>query len=180
MKRQYPLLLQDDILGLRAPEPCDTDAYQALRNDLGSVANLIGYVRGLPQNKIAEWIANIDNKIALTLTAVLLSDHRPVGYVHVGDIEPMGATCHIGLAIFVPADRGKGYGGRVLRLTLNYLRDWLKIRKVSLRVLVDNHAAISLYRQFGFEVEGTLKDQYFIDGRYRSVLLMSKFLDAVQ
>jgi RimJ/RimL family protein N-acetyltransferase len=28
----------------------------------------------------------------------------------------------------------------------------------------------------GFEVEGTLKDHYFIDGRYRSALLMAKFL----
>lgn len=180
MERQYPLLLQDEILGLRAPEPCDTDAYQALRNDLGSVANLIGYVRGLPQNRIAEWIANIDNKVALTLTAVLLNDHRPVGYVHVGDIEPTAGTCYLGLAIFVPADRGKGYGGRILHLTLDYLRKWLKIRKVSLRVLVDNDVAISLYRRFGFDTEGTLRDQYFINGSYRSVLLMAKFLDANQ
>jgi len=176
MSQARPLLLQDGTLGLRAPEPEDADAYQTFRNDLGAVGDLIGYVRGVPRHKIAEWIANIDNRAGVTFTAVLLSDHRPVGYINVGEVEPIAGTCQMGLAVFAPEDRGKGYGGRIMRLTLDYLRDWLKVRKVSLTVLLDNQAAIALYRMCGFEVEGTLKDQYFIDGRYRSALLMAKFL----
>lgn len=176
MSQPHPLLLQDGTLGLRAPEPEDAGAYQAFRNDLGAIGDLIGYVRGVPRHKIAEWIAKIDNKNTLTLTAVLLSDNRAVGYVNVGEIDQTAGTCQMGLAVFSPEDRGKGYGGRIMRLTLDYLRDWQKVRKVSLTVLLDNQAAIALYRMCGFEVEGTLKDQYFIDGRYRTALLMAKFL----
>ena len=176
MSQPHPFLLQDDVLGLRAPEPEDADAYQAFRNDLGAVGDLIGYVRGVPRHKIHDWIAKIDNKTTLTLTAVLRSDNRPIGYINVGEVEPKAGTCEMGLAVFAPEDRGKGYGGRIMRLTLDYLRDWLKVRKVSLTVLLDNQAAVALYRMSGFEVEGTLKDQYFIDGRYRSALLMAKFL----
>ncbi len=176
MHQTVPLLLRDDTIGLRAPERCDTECYQALRNDLASVANLIGFVRGLSQGRIEDWIANMDNRVAVTLTAVLLSDHRPVGYVTIGEIEPMAATCHMGLAVFGPEDRGKGYGGRIMRLTLDYMRDWLKVRKATLRVLLDNQTAVSLYQKLGFEIEGTLREHHFIGGQYRDVLLMAKFL----
>src|ERR1700741_3425198 len=106
MSQPHPLLLKDDVLGLRAPEPEDAGAYQAFRNDLGAVGDLIGYVRGVPRHKIHDWIAKIDNKNTLTLTAVLLSDNRPIGYINVGEVEPKAGTCEMGLAVFAPEDGG--------------------------------------------------------------------------
>jgi RimJ/RimL family protein N-acetyltransferase len=176
MSRTPPLLLQDGTLGLRPPEPSDTEAYLAFRNDLGAAGDLIGFVRGVPAHKVKEWIATIDNRATVTLTAVLLPDQRPIGYVNIYDLEPVSGTCEMGLAVFAAQDRGKGHGRRMIELTLGYLRDWLNIRKVSMTVLADNAAAIALYKKCGFEIEGTLKDQYFIDGAYRSALLMAKFL----
>jgi diamine N-acetyltransferase len=176
MSRTPPFLLQDGILGLRAPEPGDTDAYLAFRNDLGAAGDLIGFVRGVPAHKVREWIANIDNRTAVTLTAVLLAEQRPIGYLNVYDLEPVSGTCEMGLAVFAAEDRGKGYGRRMIAMMLDYLRDWLNMRKVSMTVLADNKAAIALYEKCGFTVEGTLKDQYFIDGAYRSAQLMAKFL----
>lgn len=176
MTSQTRYLLQDGAIGLRAPEPGDTDAYLAFRNDLGAVGDLIGYIRGVPRHKVAEWIAAIDNRAGITLTAILVPGGRPVGYVNVSDLETVSGTCRIGLAIFSAADRGKGYGRRIMDLTLGYLREWLNIRKVSLTVLADNKAAIALYEKCGFAVEGTLKDEYFIDGGYRTALIMARFL----
>lgn len=169
-------LLQDGTLGLRAPEPGDTDAYLAFRNDLGAVGDLIGYIRGVPRHKVAEWIATIDNRAGITLTAVLLSEGGPVGYVNVSDMETVSGTCRLGLAVFSASDRGKGYGRRIMDLVLAYLREWLNIRKVSLTVLADNKAAVALYENCGFVVEGKLKDEYFIDGSYRTALIMARFL----
>jgi len=176
MSRMPPHLLQDGILGLRAPEPSDADAYLAFRNDLGAAGDLIGFVRGVPAHKVREWIAGIENRATITLTAVLLSEQRPVGYVNVYDLEPVSGTCEMGLAVFAAEDRGKGYGRRIIGLTLDYLRGWLNIRKVSMTVLADNKPAIALYEKCGFAVEGTLKDHYYIDGAYRSALVMAKFL----
>ena len=176
MSKPSHYLLQDGTLGLRAPEPGDTEAYLTFRNDLGAVGDLIGYVRGVPRHKVAEWIASIDNRAGITLTAVLLPDGRPVGYVNVSDLETVSGTCRIGLAVFAAADRGKGYGKRILDLTLGYLKEWLNIRKVSLLVLADNKAAIALYQKCGFVTEGTLKDEYYLDGQYRSALIMARFL----
>lgn len=176
MSRMPPHLLQDGILGLRAPEPSDTDAYLAFRNDLGAAGDLIGFVRGVPAHKVREWIATIDNRQTITLTAILLAEQRPVGYVNVYDFDAVSGTCAMGLAVFDAQDRGKGHGRRIIALTLDYLRDWLNLRKVSMTVLADNKPAVALYQKCGFAIEGTLKDQYFIDGSYRSALLMAKFL----
>lgn len=176
MSRTPPLLLQDGTLGLRAPEPGDAEAYLAFRNDLGAAGDLIGFVRGVPAHKVKEWIASIDNRATITLTAVLLSEQRPVGYVNVFDLEPVSGTCQMGLAVFAAEDRGKGYGRRIIEQVLAYLRDWMNVRKVCLTVLADNEAAVALYRKCGFAIEGTLKDQYFIDGAYRSAVLMARFL----
>jgi putative acetyltransferase len=96
--------------------------------------------------------------------------------VNVSDIDAVSGTCRIGLAVFSPADRGKGHGRRILELMLGYCREWLNIRKVSLVVLADNTAAVALYEKCGFAVEGTLKDEYFLDGRYRTALIMARFL----
>ena len=176
MSAKSGYLLQDDVIGLRAPEPADTEAYLAFRNDLGAVGDLIGYIRGVPRHKVAEWIATIDNRAGVTLTAISLSDNRPVGYVNVSDIDAISGTCRIGLAIFAPADRGKGLGRRIMDLMLAYCREWLNIRKVNLIVLADNKAAVTLYEKCGFVIEGTLKDEYFLDGRYRTALTMARFL----
>lgn len=176
MSKQSQYLLQDTAIGLRAPEPGDTEAYLAFRNDLGAVGDLIGYIRGVPRHKVAEWIATIDNRAGITLTAVALSNGQPIGYVNVSELETVSGTCRIGLAVFSPADRGKGHGKRILDLTLGYLKDWLNIRKVGLTVLADNTAAIALYQKCGFATEGTLKDEYYLDGQYRSALIMARFL----
>ncbi len=64
----------------------------------------------------------------------------------------------------------------MLRLMIDYLRDWQNVRKISLEVLDDNAPAIAIYRRAGFVEEGRLKDQYFLDGKLRSVILMSLFV----
>lgn len=50
------------------------------------------------------------------------------------------------------------------------------IRRLELLVQNDNKPAISLYRKMGFQIEGTKRDSYQIDGRYVDEYLMAKLL----
>jgi RimJ/RimL family protein N-acetyltransferase len=72
--------------------------------------------------------------------------------------------------------RGRG-GGHVL---LDAAMAWLAgrdIHKVELEVWPDNAAAIALYTQYGFEVEGLRRDHYRReDGSLRSALIMARRL----
>ena len=57
---------------------------------------------------------------------------------------------------------------------------WLAITRLELTVFVDNEPALALYRKFGFEVEGTLRDYGFRDGRYVDAYLMARLRDENQ
>lgn len=58
--------------------------------------------------------------------------------------------------------RGKGYGRKLLQLAVDYARDILRAKKVTLGVFCDNHSAFECYRSAGFTVIGN--DSYMIDG----------------
>jgi RimJ/RimL family protein N-acetyltransferase len=49
-------------------------------------------------------------------------------------------------------------------------------RKLSLRVLGPNTAAQKLYSRCGFEIEGTLRAEFLLDGQYVDDVLMARQL----
>lgn len=52
------------------------------------------------------------------------------------------------------------------------------MRKLTLRVLSTNRAAISLYERLGFTREGDLREEFLINGSYVDDILMAKHLAA--
>ncbi len=64
---------------------------------------------------------------------------------------------------------------------MNYLIDWAKntkiIKKINLMVRKDNLSAISLYKKFGFEIEGTNSRYFKIRGKYYDLLYMGLKID---
>jgi RimJ/RimL family protein N-acetyltransferase len=52
----------------------------------------------------------------------------------------------------------------------------LGARKVSLRVLAHNETARRLYERCGFVVEGVLKEEFHLDGRYVDDVFMARYL----
>jgi RimJ/RimL family protein N-acetyltransferase len=70
---------------------------------------------------------------------------------------------------------GYGIGKNFLKESVNWA-DSNGIRKITLRVLETNEKAIKLYKEYGFEVEGILKeDKLLSDGNYYNTLLMGRF-----
>lgn len=61
--------------------------------------------------------------------------------------------------------RGKGYGKTLLKLAIDYARDILHAKRITLGVLCDNHSAFECYRSLGFTVIDN--DSYMIDGEER-------------
>ena len=63
-----------------------------------------------------------------------------------------------------------------MELLQAYAADLLGIRKLTLRVLKDNTAAVRLYRRLGYAEVGTLREQFWQAGKFCDVVLMEKFL----
>ncbi|KAF1071931.1 MAG: L-amino acid N-acetyltransferase AaaT [Pseudomonas citronellolis] len=83
----------------------------------------------------------------------------------------------IGMGVALGWQR-RGVGSRLLQALLEVADNWMNLRRVELTVFVDNQAAIALYRRFGFETEGQLRDFAIRDGRYVDVLSMARLRGA--
>ena len=82
---------------------------------------------------------------------------------------------HVGvLGIVIKAEYCNMGIGSIL---MDYLIEWYKSNtetaKISLTVRKDNPGAIALYEKFGFETEGILKGETYIDGRYFDSVVMA-------
>lgn len=71
-----------------------------------------------------------------------------------------------------PAHQGRGLATAATDLALDYAFAVLNLHKVYLIVDVDNRAAVRIYERAGFLTEGTLREEFFADGRYRDALRM--------
>jgi putative acetyltransferase len=83
---------------------------------------------------------------------------------------------HVGsLGMAVRDDwQGKGVGTALMQVGVEVADRWLNLTRLELEVFTDNEPAIRLYKKFGFEIEGTLKQQAFRDGKYVDAYFMAR------
>jgi len=100
--------------------------------------------------------------------------HDPVGLVELVEIDHLHRRAEF-LIMIAPEQQGRGYARAATRLAINYAFRVLNLYKLYLLVDVDNTRAIRIYEGVGFRREGVLIDEFFSDGRYRSVIRMCLF-----
>jgi ribosomal protein S18 acetylase RimI-like enzyme len=95
-------------------------------------------------------------------------DGRIAGYVHIGESTPLESNRHVlhvhGLAV-APEDQGAGVGRRLMSAAIDQARR-RGARRLTLRVFGVNERAQALYAALGFVVEGVLREEFFVDGRF--------------
>lgn len=98
---------------------------------------------------------------------------RAVGSVYIRDIDPVHKKGEYGIFIGEDEARGQGFGTEAAKLMIRYAFEKLGLHKLFLRVFADNPCAIRSYEKAGFEKEAYLRDEVFLDGNYRDMLLMA-------
>lgn len=117
--------------------------------------------------------ANIDTGRAASMIVCEEENDRPIGCVYLQNIDKTHNKAEYGVLIGEEDARGHGYGARIAGLMLKFAFEELKLHRVYLRALEGNERAIKGYVDAGFEKEGFLKDDVFIDGEYRNVIWMA-------
>ncbi|MFJ3484329.1 GNAT family N-acetyltransferase [Pseudomonas sp. NPDC090202] len=79
----------------------------------------------------------------------------------------------IGMAVTTPW-QGKGVGSKLMAAVLDVADNWMNLHRVELTVYFDNEAALGLYRKFGFEAEGRLRDYAVRDGAFVDAITMAR------
>lgn len=109
---------------------------------------------------------------------VAMHDGAIAAWAGLGQVIPLPSHQHVleirGFAVD-PAVHRQGVGRALIEGTL--AEAWRRgARKVSLRVLSSNAGGRKFYESCGFVVEGVLRDEFLLDGRYVDDVLMARFL----
>lgn len=116
-----------------------------------------------------------DTERAANLFLVAEVNDRIVGFCRCEGNQLKRSSHKVEFGVCVLKDYwGYGIGKRFLEESIQWA-DTNGIKKINLNVLESNHKAIKLYQNYGFEVEGMLKnDKLLSDGNYYNTILMGR------
>ena len=106
-------------------------------------------------------VAEIDDKVVGHLGIIQFSQPRRK------HVATFGIAIH-------PRFQGQGVGKKLMTELIQLCDNWLNIIRIDLEVFTDNEAAIALYRQFDFDMEGESKFDCFRQGQFASTYRMAR------
>jgi L-phenylalanine/L-methionine N-acetyltransferase len=159
---------------LRAAELDDCEAMADLMNLPGVRAGTLshGYRTGAT---VRGWFKNAK---ANSMMIVAECEGRLIGQAELSVQSGRRAHCaSLGIAVH-DAYHGCGVGSRLLGALLEAADNALGLRRIELRVFVDNTPALALYRKFGFIVEARARAEAIRDGALHDVFHMARLTRA--
>ena len=167
------MVYESDRLFFREMALADTDRVVSWRNSQHVVDNFI-YREPITVQMHTEWYENkvLTGKVKQYI-AVEKDSNRPIGSVYLRDIDYNARKAEYGIFIGEQDALNKGYGSETAKATTDYFFEVMKFHKLSLRVLEKNKPAIRSYEKAGFKIEGIMKDEEFLDGKYETVIFMA-------
>ena len=168
------------LVRIRRAEPDDAGALLAYLSRVGGeTVNLTFGAEGpgISEEEEREYLARVaasDNSLAIVgsvgeeIVASLTFDG--------GRRERLRHAGEFGISV-LQAYTGKGIG----RALIEYMLAWAErggvVRKINLKVRVDNVPAIRLYQRMGWVAEGRTTRDTWIDGAFNDCLLMGRTVD---
>ena len=108
---------------------------------------------------------------------VVLAIIEPEGHSHIGNIglhriDWQHRSGEYGIVIGERDYWGRGIGSEATRLICDHGFRRLGLHRIWLGVFAEHEAAIAMYERVGFQVEATLCEAIFSDGRWHDQVLM--------
>lgn len=171
-----PFLVGDKIY-LRPLEKADAAVLTPWFNDLEVTRHLR---RSIPMNLAAEedFIEGLyKNEQTLVLGIAARSDDRLIGVAGLHDVNARCRHAQFGIAIGDKSCWNKGHGTEASHLMVRHAFEVMNLNRVWLHVHADNPRGIRAYEKAGFRREGTLRQEFFVDGRYVDTIVMAVLRD---
>lgn len=166
--------MKTEALTIRRAHPDDAPAVAAWMADPAVFAQLLQ----MPYPSTEMWRERLAGNQAgageVQLVAVL--DGQPVGLAGLHQPRAVWRRRHaMGLGISVARHaHGQGVGAALMQALLDHADRWANLLRVELTVFADNARAIALYKRFGFQEEGRLRQYAWRDGAYADCLGMAR------
>ena len=125
--------------------------------------------------KEKEFLQNIQSSI-LEKIFLFEIENKIVGMCSIEGINKIRIKHRVDLAITVLKNY---WGNKIGEKLIDYAIDYCKsncIKKIELTVRIDNKRALKLYKKFGFEIEGEIKNFIYLNGNYYNCYCMGLLL----
>lgn len=132
----------------------------------------------LPFSKAQEerWFEDLQDRLERQETVALAIETAEgihIGSISLDDIDWRNRNAELGIAIGDKAHWDQGYGADAIRTLLGLAFDEMNLHRVFLRVHEANARGIRCYEKVGFQQEGILRENVFMEGGYSDTYLMS-------
>ena len=119
------------------------------------------------------FVSNLRNQNRDYYWLVTDANIKKYGVIYLTDLNATHQRANLGL--YVNCNDSSKNKGRLLMNCLHKIAfDEFMLHGLRLEVLEDNQRAISLYKHFGFENEGLLRDYVYKNSKWKNVIVMSK------
>ncbi|MDR1056916.1 MAG: GNAT family N-acetyltransferase [Prevotellaceae bacterium] len=161
-------ILENEVIRLRALEPCDIELLYIWENDIGAWQageTIVPFSRYILQQYVANASFDIYEAKQLRLMIDAKDNDIPVtvGTIDLFDFNPYHKRAGVGILIYSPQNRQKGYATQALKLLIDYAFTVLNLHQLYCNVAAGNQKSLTLFRNSGFEITG-LKREWIYNG----------------
>ncbi|MFZ4596602.1 MAG: GNAT family N-acetyltransferase [Verrucomicrobiaceae bacterium] len=135
------------------------------------VAENLGLRREPSLKRTREWIQRVTLDQSCRAFAIE-RESRHLGNVVLDERDERLRSARMSVYVGERDERGRGIGQAAIELALAHGFGEMDLNKIWLIVHAENEPAFGLYRKIGFQVEGRLRDGFFLRGRLIEALLM--------
>lgn len=132
-------------------------------------ANVKGRIKQAEEIEFLKSIIYSANDIVYSIR---LKDGTYIGQVSINKIDWVAKTARLFMVI-TPKQQGKGYAVTAIQEAQRKAFLMLGLNKLYIIVRYDNEKGRHLYKRCGFETEGILREEYFVNGKYYDMVRMS-------
>ncbi|MFC9427476.1 GNAT family N-acetyltransferase [Streptomyces sp. NPDC056987] len=162
-----------ELVKLRAMEPAEAEQLWHWNHDPEVMRWMSdGYAQSLAQVRkgIEERPRNAYGDVLYGVET--LADATLIGLVRLRDTEPETGCAALDIYLGEKQYWGRGYATDAMRTICRYGFDKMRLHKITLKVVTENHAAHHVYRKIGFVEEGRLRQVFRRDGQWYDMFTM--------
>lgn len=157
--------LEDSLIKLRAPEPCDVDLLYSWENNM-EIWKVSNTVTPFSKHILMQYLqtAHLDiwetKQLRLIIEAKTQSSLMlvPIGMVDLFDFDPFHQRAGIGILIANKKHRQKGYATHAIDLISQYAFKTLQLHQLYCNVASNNAVSLKLFLNAGFNKVGVKKE----------------------
>lgn len=107
-------------------------------------------------------------------------DRTHIGNASIHDIKWVSRIAAFGLFVGEPSAWNRGFGSDAIRTLVRFAFDEMNLQKLRIHVFDYNDRAKHVLESQGFVQEGRLRREFYRDGAYHDIVILSTFRDAPQ